>query len=47
MTRGRHNCARTPIIPYQELLGNYDHGEVRSIENAIIPYQELLGNYDP
>ena len=34
------------IIPYQELLGNYDlvlvalHGEV------IIPYQELLGNYD-
>ena len=34
------------IIPYQELLGNYDCGE--QIRNAffIIPYQELLGNYD-
>ena len=34
------------IIPYQELLGNYD--VVGEIENLapIIPYQELLGNYD-
>ena len=34
------------IIPYQELLGNYDalFDAVRS--SKIIPYQELLGNYD-
>ena len=34
------------IIPYQELLGNYDKSDdvLESIE--IIPYQELLGNYD-
>ena len=31
------------IIPYQELLGNYDHVAIAKI---IIPYQELLGNYD-
>ena len=34
------------IIPYQELLGNYNcpckHGKMTSI----IPYQELLGNYN-
>lgn len=34
------------IIPYQELLGNYDallhHWHAR----RIIPYQELFGNYD-
>ena len=34
------------IIPYQELLGNYDlKGAVASLLD-IIPYQELLGNYD-
>ena len=35
-----------PIIPYQELLGNYDivGGIFRRF--LIIPYQELLGNYD-
>ena len=34
------------IIPYQELLGNYDHlQDIRKSIN-IIPYQELLGNYD-
>ena len=34
------------IIPYQELLGNYDIR--RAVNNAvhIILYQELLGNYD-
>ena len=34
------------IIPYQELLGNYDHlpGQFQRVD--IIPYQELLGNYD-
>ena len=34
------------IIPYQELLGNYDAGRQRRAAAAIIPYQELLGNYD-
>ena len=34
------------IIPYQELLGNYDPGNKRLTEALIIPYQELLGNYD-
>ena len=35
------------IIPYQELLGNYDHPEQGDGSGLIIPYQELLGNYDP
>ena len=34
------------IIPYQELLGNYDHSDVSGGHQEIIPYQELLGNYD-
>ena len=34
------------IIPYQELLGNYDSGTTFQKLMAIIPYQELLGNYD-
>ena len=34
------------IIPYQELLGNYDHSGRRPWRQTIIPYQELLGNYD-
>ena len=34
------------IIPYQELLGNYDHFTLHHSAVAIIPYQELLGNYD-
>ena len=34
------------IIPYQELLGNYDGVFVLIVWIAIIPYQELLGNYD-
>ena len=34
------------IIPYQELLGNYDLLCVVQQLNQIIPYQELLGNYD-
>ena len=34
------------IIPYQELLGNYDRfADIRKFF-PIIPYQELLGNYD-
>ena len=34
------------IIPYQELLGNYDLGLTLIYTTRIIPYQELLGNYD-
>ena len=34
------------IIPYQELLGNYDQHAATDKIRAIIPYQELLGNYD-
>ena len=34
------------IIPYQELLGNYDMPMQRLWHTSIIPYQELLGNYD-
>ena len=38
---------KTPvIIPYQELLGNYDYIYCNSLHIFIIPYQELLGNYD-
>ena len=34
------------IIPYQELLGNYDALHKLGRRHSIIPYQELLGNYD-
>ena len=34
------------IIPYQELLGNYDIEQDLFWLKNIIPYQELLGNYD-
>ena len=34
------------IIPYQELLGNYDARFSIDPNVCIIPYQELLGNYD-
>ena len=34
------------IIPYQELLGNYDVYPYWVDSDGIIPYQELLGNYD-
>ena len=34
------------IIPYQELLGNYDNYVAAIVAWMIIPYQELLGNYD-
>ena len=36
----------SPIIPYQELLGNYDSRSGLCTVALIIPYQELLGNYD-
>ena len=34
------------IIPYQELLGNYDVEDLLKCLTMIIPYQELLRNYD-
>lgn len=34
------------IIPYQELLGNYDQRSGILVPLQIIPYQEILGNYD-
>ena len=34
------------IIPYQELLGNYNPLLAPLTEVQIIPYQELLGNYN-
>ena len=34
------------IIPYQELLGNYNQGSEVGSAAQIIPYQELLGNYN-
>ena len=34
------------IIPYQELLGNYNAVPGSDRGRAIIPYQELLGNYN-
>ncbi len=41
-------CNRTvrTIIPYQELLGNYNFSRDLSLRFKIIPYQELLGNYN-
>ena len=34
------------IIPYQELLGNYNGFPIKLSRAFIIPYQELLGNYN-
>ena len=34
------------IIPYQELLGNYNSYCTGHAAAVIIPYQELLGNYN-
>ncbi len=34
------------IIPYQELLGNYNVMAMFDLASVIIPYQELLGNYN-
>ena len=34
------------IIPYQELLGNYNISRWEAAAGGIIPYQELLGNYN-
>ena len=45
MTPALRHRLETRIIPYQELLGNYDCGRGRGRRGRIIPYQELLGNY--
>ena len=37
---------RSRIIPYQELLGNYNSVDAVWRCAVIIPYQELLGNYN-
>ena len=34
-----------PIIPYQEITGNYSGGTEAQKENKLIPYHELTGNY--
>ena len=47
MTRGVAHLVGDAIIPYQELLGNYDGNAKLTMPPVIIPYQELLGNYDP
>ena len=46
MTYNVDVCANNEIIPYQELLGNYDGQPDLLGAYKIIPYQELLGNYD-
>ena len=38
--------AAVDIIPYQELLGNYNIQLINGVGFPIIPYQELLGNYN-
>ncbi len=34
------------VLPYQELLGNYNTGLALQTKSAVLPYQELLGNYN-
>ena len=46
MTRNQQYPDASFIIPYQELLGNYDPRMPSLRTLLIIPYQELLGNYD-
>ena len=46
MTMGTLAIDVLQIIPYQELLGNYDFSHTGEDNRLIIPYQELLGNYD-
>ena len=35
----------TPIIPYQEIIGNYSPDFQAASAPVIIPYQEIIGNY--
>ena len=34
------------VLPYQELLGNYNLKQTHHNSNVVLPYQELLGNYN-
>ena len=34
------------VLPYQELLGNYNPMPMYSVPGLVLPYQELLGNYN-
>ena len=34
-----------PIIPYQEIIGNYSRSSAGVLGRPIIPYQEIIGNY--
>ena len=34
------------VLPYQELLGNYNIGKSFVVRIPVLPYQELLGNYN-
>ena len=34
------------VLPYQELLGNYNLMPDGTIKLTVLPYQELLGNYN-
>ena len=36
-----------PIIPYQEIIGNYSSTGQGKSARTIIPYQEIIGNYSP
>ncbi len=45
-TRMRDHVAEACIIPYQELPGNYNFGDLFNYITSIIPYQELPGNYN-
>ena len=35
----------SPIIPYQEIIGNYSRTGNNREREVIIPYQEIIGNY--
>ena len=39
------NFSFCPIIPYQEIIGNYSPYDFPYMKNCIIPYQEIIGNY--
>lgn len=47
MTKGDSMSPTIQIIPYQELLGNYDRAFTGYAILVIIPYQELLVNHPP
>ena len=34
------------VLPYQELLGNYNRDTAMRFKLQVLPYQELLGNYN-